>query len=292
MGRETAKGIDMDPVSSIFVEGGGTIEVYATEENGSVKFTVKLADGWNQDYNLDLNGLFLDYKAGGSNKETVDGEKANNLNGATYDGEKIYWDIAVSSGSTVGGSDGQTSLMEFCVTIDGLTLAELDGALIGLRATSTGTDGEGSLKLVGKIEIPDDEEEEDDNFPDNPAHDISNIVLYFSTELNNTAQGDVNPGNGDGYYTIKIDNFSDALVPADNNLDAWLDSLVEWLVDNDPYVYANTELLGVAIKGGQDINFYALDGTPEPNAPPQGADILDFTGQNVDQVYEYVDIYA
>jgi hypothetical protein len=136
-------------------DGSGTIDIFATENaDGSTTFHVKMGDDWNMAYNLDLNGLFLDYAAGGSTKLTVDGQKSINLNGATdADGNKIYWDIAVSSGSNAG-ADGGTTVMEFFVTVANLTFAEIDGDLIGLRATSTGFDGSGSLKLVGVIDIP------------------------------------------------------------------------------------------------------------------------------------------
>jgi hypothetical protein len=138
-------------------DGFGTIEIFATENSdGSVTFRVTVGDDWNTNYNLDLNALFLDYQDGGSTKLTVDNQKSLNLNGTTdADGNNIYWDVAASSGSSAG-ADGGTTVMEFSVTVANLTLAAIDGDLIGLRATSTGLDSSGSLKLVGVIDIPEE----------------------------------------------------------------------------------------------------------------------------------------
>ncbi|KPK16677.1 MAG: hypothetical protein AMJ67_14280 [Betaproteobacteria bacterium SG8_41] len=243
-------------ISSIDVEGGGTLEVYATENEGSITFHIKTADGWNPDYNLDLNGLFLEYQEDGSIKLTVDGEKANNLNGTTYEGEKIYWDLAESTGSTVGGSDGITSLMECTVTVEGLTLADIDGGLIGIRATSTGTDGEGSLKLVGEIVVP--EAETTDSYPDFEK-DISHATLVF-----NTTDGDT---SGDGYYTVKIDEWTGS-----NDLDAELDAILAWLIENDENITAETELLGAQLKGG---NVGTADGSYDDFWANDGDDSVD-----------------
>lgn len=240
-------------------DGFGTIEVYATETTNadgatSVTFRVTVGDDWNTNYNLDLNALFLDYVDGGSTKLTVDGQKSLNLNGTTdTDGNKIDWDIAESSGSNAG-ADGGTTVMEFSVTVDNLSLADIDGDLIGLRATSTGFDSQDSLKLVGEIVVP--VEETTDSYPEFQK-DISHATLVF-----NTTSGDT---SGDGYYTVKIDNWEGS-----NDLDADLAAIIAWLVENDPNITQDTELLGAQLKGGSVGNadgsyddFWANDGSPD-----------------------------
>lgn len=263
-------------ISSIEIDGAGTLEIYATQSGDDwITFQIKTADGWNTDYNLDLNGLFLDFQDGGSVKLTADGEKANNLNGLTYEGEKIYWDLATGTDSTVGGSDGETSLMECSVIVQGLTLGEIDGGLIGIRATSTGVDGEGSLKLVGEIIVPVVElaEEPTDSYPEFTTHDISHVILAFDTEDGDVKGGE--DGSGDGYYTVKIDNWDGS-----NDLDAELDAILTWLIENDANIDADTDLVGAQLKGG---NVGTADGSYDDFwLDDGGADtiILEFTKKN------------
>jgi len=269
-------------VSEISVEGAGldggdgTVEVYATETTNSdgttsVTFRIVTGDDWNPDYNLDLNGLFLDYQDDGSTKLTVDGEKSNNLNGTTWDGEKIEWDLAESTGSSTGGADGETSLMEFSLTVDGISLADVDGGLVGLRATSTGEDLEGSLKLVGEIIVP-DEPPGDDSYPD-MEKDISHVILVFDT-----VDGD---SSGDGYYTVKIDEWNGS-----NDLDTELDAIMAYLIANDDNVDSSTVLLGAQLKGG---NVGTADGSYDDYWADDGSadtTIVDWTAPNGNEVTE------
>ena len=241
-------------ISSITVEGGGVLEIYATEtqigETSSVTFRITTGEDWNPDYNLDLNALFLDYQDGGTSKLIADGQNSLNLNGVTYEGAKIQWDLALSSGSNAGAQGGVT-VMEFSVTVNNLTLDDIDGALVGIRATSTGVDMQGSLKLVGEIDIP--EPPPVDSFPDFEK-DISHTILVFAT-----TDGDT---NGDGYYTVKIDDWAGS-----NDLDADLDAILAYLIENDPNIDASTQLVGAQIKGGNVgtaansyDDFWAYDG--------------------------------
>lgn len=243
-------------ISTIPLPDGGVLSVYAEQIGADVVLTIK-AEGVPEGYNLDLNGVFLDYEAGGSNKLSVDGEKANALTGTSYDGSKILWDVAESLGSTVGGSDGITTNLEATATLKGLTLADIDGALIGIRATSTGLDSEGSLKLVGEVVVPPVGPPpcDGDSFPV-WGQDISHVVLYFDT-----TEGDT---NGDGYYTVKIDDWD---VTSENDLNAKIDDIVAWLVENDPYIHADTVLLGAHIKGGKEelnpTTYFDIDCDPD-----------------------------
>ena len=275
-------------VSTITVEGAGTLEIYATETDAGVTFHVKTGDDWNSAYNLDLNGLFLDYTEGGSIKLTVDGEKSNNLNGTTYEGEKIYWDLAESTGSTVGGSDGQTSLMECTVTVEGLTLEQIDGGLIGIRATSTGLDGSGSLKLVGEIVVP-EAPPVVDHFPNWQQPEISHVTFYFATGDNPYYSGDVNgtnekPSEAEGWFTVKFDVTGS---PSNeiNDLDNWYAQALQFIQEENPTLDMST-LEGVSIKGGQEETWYEFDGDPSDNDSSEAPAVWIVENYEVDQAYE------
>lgn len=264
------------------------VKVFAAEatQDGqtglSFTFETTLADG----YRVDLNGFFLDIGGDGGSRTQVNGANANNMLGGNNDG----YDYAVGLGS-VGGNDADfTSGSRF---IAGLSLDDLVGADAGLRATSFGLDGQGSLKLVTDYTPP--PPPPGDDFP--PwAQDISNVILVFGT-----TDGDLKPKpDGDGYYTVKIDEWPG---PADDDLDNSIDDILAWLVAKDPNVDADTELLGAIIKGGQqDTNFYAFgdnntNGT-DPDEPPEGL-ALSWTGSEnpqpanaVDASYNYDAIFV
>ncbi|TVQ82805.1 MAG: VWA domain-containing protein [Micavibrio sp.] len=111
-----------------------TVEITAVQGTDGVEFTVKLIDGY-----ADLNGFFLDIGGNGGSILSLGG--GINMNGA-HSG----FDYAEQIG-TPGSTDG--TVTEATFTIDGLSLSDLDGAIYGIRATSTGSDGEGSVKLTG-----------------------------------------------------------------------------------------------------------------------------------------------
>lgn len=277
-------------LSKIYVEDAGFIEIYGSESGGIVELTVKLSDDWDPNYNIDLNGLFLDHKEGGNAKTIVDGEKANNLNGLTDDnGNAILWDWSESLGSTVGGSDGNTSNTTGKAYFTG-SLADLDGATVGLRATSTGFDSAGSLKLAGEIVVPDEPPVVLNDFP-TWAQDISHVVLYFDQ-----AKGDT---TGDGYYTVKLDNWP---ASGDDDLDNSIDDIVDWLIANDPSIDAGSDLLGVVIKGGNEPTQYFAYGAHNANGTdadvvPAGAPQIEtppkqgiVDGSEIDMTYDYGDV--
>lgn len=72
--------------------------------------------------------------------------------------------------------------------------------------------------------------------------DISHAVLVFDT-----TSGD---RNGDGYYTVKIDEWAGNTDLEKTDLDASIDDILSWLVANDANIDANTVFLGAQIKGG------------------------------------------
>jgi hypothetical protein len=252
------------------------VKVFAAAVDGGVKFTFETTA--EAGYRIDLNGFFLDTGAEGGAIRSI-GSNANNMNGGNNDG----FDYGAVLGS-IGGNDQDYTAGS--ITIAGITLADLEGADAGLRATSYGLDGQGSLKLVAEYEPPPPPPPED-HFPSFPQ-DISNVVFFFEA----TNGGDTKPAGGDGYYLVKIDNVNGA--PRD--LDDWYTDVLTYLIDNDPHVVSADQLLGVAIKGGvQPTLFYALDGDldadpfptssgngPGGNVPPA----------DVDMTYSYGDIFA
>jgi T1SS-143 domain-containing protein len=129
------------------------------------------------------------------------------------------------------------------------------------------------------------------DFPTWPQ-DISHIVLYFQQEAGDDAPG----ANGDGFYLVKIDNVP-SLAPDD--LDAWIEQALDWLIANDPHIDENSDLLGAVIKGGNEATqFYAYGNHnangADPDTIPTGAPGItppppqgDVDGTNIDQTYEF-----
>lgn len=246
--------------------GGVTVEVTATlDANGNVVISYALADG---SAPADINGVYFDWGNDGGSLSTLG--KGNNMNGSAEDGTKLDgFDYGVKTGET-GLKDGANTGGTF--TIDkskldpgmldangNVDLSKLAETQIGIRATSTGWDGEGSLKLAAVGELCEPPPPQDD-FP-KWAQDISNVILVFNQTL-----GDEKPKpDGDGYYTVKIDNWPGA---ADDDLDNSIDDILNWLVAKDPNIDADSDLLGVIIKGGiQDTNFYAYGDTDVVEQP-------------------------
>lgn len=237
------------------------IYVFAKEEKGGVTFSfvTEKQDGY-EDWRIDLNGFFLDTGNEGGAVTSVEGSKANNMKGGNNDG----YDYAVGLGS-VGGKDEDWTSGD--IFIAGLTLESLMGADAGLRATSYGPNGEGSLKLVADYTPPEGPPPGGEHFPEYP---ISNVVFYFKADGDLDPNGDVKPTGGDGWYVVKFDVAAGATVSPD--LDDWYQDAWDWLIANDAYVTADTELVGVAIKGGtKQTLFYAIDGEEDPEPIPAGA---------------------
>lgn len=272
-----------DEASGVVVKVTGTIDA-----DGLITLNYELLAG-----EADLNGLFIDYGNDGGSITSV-GSKANNMKGSDNDGDKLDgFDDAAALGS-IGGNDANNTVGTVTFQAPpGMTLEELAKAEIGIRATSVGEDGEGSLKLAdtGTYCPP---EEDDDDFPE-WGQDISNIILVFDQ-----TEGDEKPNpDGDGYYTVKIDNYPDA---ASDDLDDDIDAILAWLIENDPNISSDDDLLGVIIKGGnQDTNFFAYgdnntNGTA-PDTPPDGLGLSWEGSENpspasaTDQSYNYGDVF-
>lgn len=269
-------------------DGNGLlIHIYGEETEGGVGLTVKVMEGV-----ADLRGFFMDVgestagvsvdgvasqdvKIGDESVTTV-GTRDNNMNGT---GETF--DVGVEIGTSGYGRD-DVSQAHF--TLEGVTLAQLDGLTFGVRATSVGEDRDDAVKLLGEFNIPEPEVQEPPvelppvvtppaeppaetpvptpsiggNFPQLPD-DITSITLFY-----NTPAGDI---TGDSLYAAKVDNVSWIV---EDDLDLWLIDVTTYLQNQDSNVDDSTQLLGVAITHGADgtTEYYAMDDNPGSDTAP------------------------
>lgn len=167
-----------------FTAPGVTVNVWATQEATGVRFDFRtsLDPGWN----IDLNGFFLDIGGDGGSIRSY-GSASNNMNGGGRDG----YDKAVVLGS-VGGNDAD--FRDGFWLLAGITLADLEGADAGLRATSYGYGNrEDSLKLEDEFTPPPQASiaiEKLTNGEDGYVVDIVNysIPIEWSYQVTNTGE--------------------------------------------------------------------------------------------------------
>lgn len=289
-------------------EAGTGLHFTIVYDTDAGTFTVTSLEG-----KFDLNALWWDDgTSAGSDVKLSKQENALNMNGSGED-----WDGMMKLSNAGLGKEGEDknsfisenetavfSLADFGITGD---FDVANGGTLGVRATSV--NGGDSIKLVDKEPVFDDgeTEEDPDDFPLWPQ-DISNIVLYFDQTA-----GDVKPVNdkpdgnpkdtqpdGDGYYVVKIDGWPG---DADDDLDNSIEAILAWLIENDPNIDADSDLLGAAIKGGTETTkFYAYgdhntNGT-DPDPFPAGAPTADggpggnVTPTSIDESYNYSQIFV
>lgn len=151
-------------------------------------------------------------------------------------------------------NDGQSVALSF-----EYTMTDSQGAS-ATASVSFGINGKGSVVVTPPVEPPVEPPVVTPSANDFPlwAQNISHITLVF-----NTAAGDSNKGK-DGFYTVKIDNN-----PGSNDVDNIIDALLARLVAQDPVIDADTDLMGVFIKGGiQTTNYYAYGDYNQNGAAP------------------------
>jgi hypothetical protein len=191
------------------------------------------------------------------------------------------WDNGYVLGS-VGGNDADNTYGT--VFVEGKTLYDLYGSELGMRATSVGYYREDSAKMTCVVEKPYEPPTPDNHFPDFKevyGHDISNVVFYFDTP--NGYAGDTKPnGSPDGYFTVKIDSYPDS---GADDLDTDYAALLDYIQTQHPDLDLDT-LAGVAIKGGQEEHFFAVDNNPDANDAnvPTGNFIVN---KDIDKSYDY-----
>lgn len=314
-------------IGTVSGANGLVINVYAIDDgNGGVKITLDVASGY-----ADLRGFFLDWNDMPNSLSTDDisgsdvtaakvaEEGVSKLSSETnMNGTGEIFDMGVQFGTAGIGKDdiGETSF-----TIAGISLDDLDGVTFGVRLMSTGINRDGSEKLLGVLDVP-DEPPPQDHFPDFLPKDISHVVLYFD-------------GNGDGMvdlhnpldFTIKIDNWIDHNPPANgDDVDLYLQDILDHIYSDADLLAAQpnlltADLLGASIKAGSIgaggyNNFYALDNNPNDvdafpsdyndgsdtevppfdvtNPGPHGALLADgdpIENQWITHVVEYTDVF-
>jgi hypothetical protein len=274
------------------------INVTATlNDDGSITVDYKLDD---DSADADIIGVYFDFFNDGGDLDaagTGRGSNANNMKGYG-DGFDVAFEegkAGLEDGANTEGS--MTFSAEQLIAFGFGDFYDEDGELtdgaglmkafaeteIGIRATSTGDDGEGSLKIgaVGEYHPEEEPEEPTDHFPDLDS-DISYVNFVF--KLNDDASEDAKKAfealdkNGDGYVTVKIEmpdlgELEDCLRDNVNNLDTWYqEALAAIYADPDFAILEDSaELIGVFIKGGQNL-FSDPDLFDQDNVWSTGAD--------------------
>jgi hypothetical protein len=279
------------------------IDVTATlNDDGSITVDYALAD---DSADADIIGVYFDFFNDGGDIDKLAG--GNNMKGYG-DG----FDVGFAEG-TAGLKDGANTkgtitfsaddLVKFGFVddegnaLEGVALMEAFAETeIGIRATSTGDDGEGSLKIgaVGEYH-PEDDDEPDDWFPDFKdfsGTDISNVVVYFNIA-----------GEGEDcvVYTVKIDDWDKVFGEDEgNDLDDSWEAILAYIIANDDNITADTPVLGAAIKGGEGIGrvtyFFGVgefDTSGDTDADDLPCALDDFiTSNDLDGEYDATDVFA
>ena len=273
-------------------DSGVELKITALDNgDGTVKFDIAGVSGA-----ADINALFWSDGNSSTGIESlataINGKVDNSLN---MNGTKEAWDGSFGLSSTGLGKEG-TDKATFLTEGNSLSVTQavdFDSLeTLGIRATSVGGSGGGSIKGVGAgfefIPAPVVDDTPPDYFP-TLDHALGYATFYFATDEAAVAAADVKggPGNGskgpDGVYTVKV-SFDGSAVGTD--LDTYYQGILDALV-NKGTVTADTVVLGVGIHAG--------DGKPvesEKYYEVTGPNPLDHLVQNnqVDQVYNYGDL--
>jgi hypothetical protein len=240
---------------------GVIVKIYAEQVGSDVKLTI---DSTGSTATFDLNGLFIDYGNDGGSMTSV-GSKANNMNGAdSQDGTKFDgFDAGYVLGS-IGGNDA--NVMSTQVTLAGKTLADLQGAEIGLRMQGVSTLDGGSLKLGEVANIPSGGNGANTN--DFPVVDnISFVDFYFDKDGDGDADAVVRV-NYSGPATLPnmdVDNWDQKFLDAIKNIN--LDTADTATNDLASYTYMGAAIHVGGPTGGT-LTYYSLDNDTTPETAP------------------------
>lgn len=277
------------------------IDVKATlNADGSITVDYELAEG---SADADIIGVYFDFFNDGGNVDKLGG--GNNMKG--------YGD-----GFDVGFEEGKAGLKDGANTDGSMTFSAedlakfgfvddkgdaLEGAAlmeafaeteIGIRATSTGDDGEGSLKIGAVGEYHPGDGDGDDWFPDFKeftGKDISNVVVYF----NIAGEGEVCE-----VYTVKIDGWDEVVADQGNDLDDSWEAILAYIIDKDDNITADTPVLGAAIFGGGEELFFGVGEFDEGLRDEDGnnlddelpCDLEDFiVNKDIDEKYDADNVF-
>jgi hypothetical protein len=271
----------MIKVGTVEDGNGLVVDVFAeTLEDGSVQFTVQVVEGF-----ADLRGFFMDvgdstvgitidsdgkWKIADESVTSV-GTGDNNMNGT---GETF--DVGIEIGTAGMGRDDMSSAT---FSLQGISLASIDGLTFGIRATSVGDERDDAVKLLGEFNIPDEPpppSPEGDfptfNLSPEGGDDISSILLVYNT------------GSETDYYVAHV---SDVPWYVEDDLDLWLIDVTQYFAATDENVGGSAELVGVVINHGEESGYYAIDGDPGQDVAPAG-DLTVDTSVDHQTIYDYV----
>lgn len=176
--------------------------------------------------------------------------------------------VSLSTGATVtipAGSTEQPYTYEDPPLGD--TTVSIDSAIV------TGKTFESLIVSPDSATVTDPPPGDDDHFP-TLAQNISHITVYFSAAAGSGLESlDTKGGSGsgnqpgaDGLYTVKIDWLDNDSAIRDLD-DDWSDIYAR-LLELNPAL-TGKDVLGVAIKAGNNESFYALDGDTDTDPIPQ-----------------------
>ncbi len=275
------KGVDGDAVVT-HCPDISVNDVSVAEEDGNAVFTVSLDEPY-------LYDVIITY-------ETSDGT-AGSLDYTTTTGT-----LTIKAGETTAtisvpilDDANPESTETFTITLTSATadIPNVPGGATMLAINDCIVDGVG----VGTITDSDTDTPPPpphDHFADN-GHDLSYATFYFATtdgDTHGVYDGEPSKGTNtpDGVYTVKID--FPAGSDAGSDLDGSFDAIMDYLVQNDQYVFADTPLLGVSIHAGEgnpELNetFYAIDNDPNDVDPIPNPPVDLAIGNEVDQTYQF-----
>ncbi|PZX45697.1 hypothetical protein LY56_01722 [Roseinatronobacter thiooxidans] len=270
------------------------INVTATlNDDGSITVDYELGE---DSADADIIGVYFDFFNDGGDLDTAGngrGGSANNMKGYGdgFDAAFEEGKAGLKDGANTEGSITFTAkqLIEFGFgdfynedgeLTDGAGLMEAFAETeIGIRATSTGDDGEGSLKIGAVGEYHPEDDDDNDFFPEWPQ-DISNAVFYIDTT-----------GDGKWDVAVKIDEFPDSeeIGWISNDMDDFYACMFEYIKKVDDRVDDDSTLIGVSIKGGTGPDlFFAIENDENGPEPDEGPTMN--TGPGTTE-YQYDDFY-
>lgn len=263
----------MDTIKTFSIVENGLemqVEVSWSELNHCYEAKVTALEG-----HADVNALFwadviLD---GSSFKLAGKADSSLNMNGSGMDWDGGQKFSSAGLGNDPSGLDtfidaNNSADNSITLSLSSMTLEQFESLqYIGVRATSTSTP-EGSIKAVAEVLPQVEEPEPAGHFPDFKdvyGSDISNAVFYFQSN------------DADGVYTVKIDSWpdgeNDTCYPS-QDMDTYLATMVNYIAANSDIVNEDSVLLGVALKGGQTTEYFALDNNIDANSLPEGVQFI------------------
>ncbi len=267
--RITAYDADDNPIT-VFLEGGENLTLLDTDGvagNDTADSNGGYLDDDSEEYSLlvsipgPVSRIVIEHDQDGGSNSGI------NITDVYYDAPVV--DDGPAGDDTLDGGSGDDTIFG----------EEGNDVLMGGSGNDSLVGGEGDDLVVGDDGLGC--LSRDDLF-ETRAQDISNIVLYFETDL-----------DGEIDYSVKIDGFPDSGTSTfiSNDLDDYFDQMLAYVYDENPDLAGASITAGVSIKGGvEDTKFYAVSG--DTNGPLPDVGPTDNTGPGNDLELEYSDFFA